>query len=693
MRRSMYPRALHVFPALGLLAALGCGSGGGGSSGASQQGVAGASSAAHLANPNQAQWNVALAAMANGQTPPLPVTFEAPAFDAWNDLVARAWPECRRILDPLLTNQVTTRVSSLAGTGNITSIQNLRNIVVDTQQPLAFRGTGSGSLQVLRIEAPRAGGTWRLAFTADVIASYTVPGFPLAAMISAPVTVDVSDIQIAQEVEADVSNPERPFIRSIRPTQATLRITISSPDPLIQALTGTITSIIDPLIRSTLSLGTLFPQQQLQAIIAHTQAPPYGLGGQPAAAVAGAPDLETLAVELSEIIQRDHMPGDTVIPARYDDPTYKHGNVVGFDGHGDSAIWTGHYVMAEALRYTFNADARALAGAERGLRGLEKCLDVSRPYDGLLGRVVIPVASPFHAQMNTADPDYYTGVSNGVAYAAYGDISRDQYLGAFMAAEQCYLRVPSLRPLARSNISRMVDYLTGHEWNAYFHNDPLKFSRASPMAQTPGVVLAFLKAANLVDPVKYGPEHDRHAAYSSLMWLSAWTSSREIHESYYKFNLGTAQMVLVCSAETDPARYRDYLKSLQIDRDVLGHHDNAWFDAVHGMVVPSQAPAMGARVKNELQRWTLRPRRGFDITNSTDPTIPKAPYSSPLFTQGQGAPLYATEPVPIEKRPFTDFLWQRDPFNLDGGASPYEQSTGTDMILPFWLAKSYGFLP
>src|SRR5262245_33252658 len=122
MRRSMYLRALQVLPALGLLAAMGCGSGGGGgSSGASQQGVTGATSSAHLANPNRAQWNVALAAL-SGVPPPQPVTFEQPAFDAWNDLITRGWPEIRRVLDPLLTNGIVNQIGSLAGSNGITSI-------------------------------------------------------------------------------------------------------------------------------------------------------------------------------------------------------------------------------------------------------------------------------------------------------------------------------------------------------------------------------------------------------------------------------------------------------------------------------------------------------------------------------------------------------------------------------------------
>ena len=49
----------------------------------------------------------------------------------------------------------------------------------------------------------------------------------------------------------------------------------------------------------------------------------------------------------------------------------------------------------------------------------------------------------------------------------------------------------------------------------------------------------------------------------------------------------------------------------------------------------------------------------------------------------------ACQPVPVPIRPPTDFLWQRNPFQLAGGALPTVESAGIDYILPYWMARYY----
>jgi uncharacterized protein (TIGR03437 family) len=48
--------------------------------------------------------------------------------------------------------------------------------------------------------------------------------------------------------------------------------------------------------------------------------------------------------------------------------------------------------------------------------------------------------------------------------------------------------------------------------------------------------------------------------------------------------------------------------------------------------------------------------------------------------------------VPVPQRPPTDFLWQRDPFQLSGGGSGLIESNGIDYILPYWMARYYGVI-
>jgi hypothetical protein len=55
-------------------------------------------------------------------------------------------------------------------------------------------------------------------------------------------------------------------------------------------------------------------------------------------------------------------------------------------------------------------------------------------------------------------------------------------------------------------------------------------------------------------------------------------------------------------------------------------------------------------------------------------------------------PNRACNPVPVDQRPNTDFLWQRTPFQLYGGAIGTIETAAIDYILPYWMARDSGVL-
>jgi uncharacterized protein (TIGR03437 family) len=50
----------------------------------------------------------------------------------------------------------------------------------------------------------------------------------------------------------------------------------------------------------------------------------------------------------------------------------------------------------------------------------------------------------------------------------------------------------------------------------------------------------------------------------------------------------------------------------------------------------------------------------------------------------------ACQPIPVPLRPPTDFLWQRNPFQLAGGLHGTIEGAGIDYILPYWMARYHG---
>lgn len=95
---------------------------------------------------------------------------------------------------------------------------------------------------------------------------------------------------------------------------------------------------------------------------------------------------EQKASEISESIQQRHTPFKTILDPQYDGPTsivLQH-----YARAGDSAIWTGHYLAAEAFRYKVTASGAALENLQRTLDGLRSLVDITGT--GLLARCLFP---------------------------------------------------------------------------------------------------------------------------------------------------------------------------------------------------------------------------------------------------------------------------------------------------------------
>jgi len=49
----------------------------------------------------------------------------------------------------------------------------------------------------------------------------------------------------------------------------------------------------------------------------------------------------------------------------------------------------------------------------------------------------------------------------------------------------------------------------------------------------------------------------------------------------------------------------------------------------------------------------------------------------------------ACTPIPVAQRITTDFIWQRSPFQLQGGGLGAIEGAGIDYILPYWMSRYY----
>jgi hypothetical protein len=106
-------------------------------------------------------------------------------------------------------------------------------------------------------------------------------------------------------------------------------------------------------------------------------------------------------------------------------------------------------------------------------------------------------------------------------------------------------------------------------------------------------------------------------------------------------------------------------------------HQNAHFNMIERDIEGPDA-TRDANTRRYLRLWLQRPRRDYYVD------------LRPKYTAcGENR---ACDPIPVEERPNTDFLWQRSPFLLFGGVDGTVETAGIDYLLPYWMARYYGVL-
>lgn len=87
-------------------------------------------------------------------------------------------------------------------------------------------------------------------------------------------------------------------------------------------------------------------------------------------------------------------------------------------------------------------------------------------------------------------------------------------------------------------------------------------------------------------------------------------------------------------------------------------------------------PTRDERIGKLLNEWLARPRRDYTVD-----------LRGTVEAYGEDRRCAV---VPVLQRVPTDFLWQRNPFQLYGGGSGRIESAGIDYILPYWMGRYYG---
>jgi len=378
------------------------------------------------------------------------------------------------------------------------------------------------------------------------------------------------------------------------------------------------------------------------------------------------------AVAISTNIQQRHLPNGTIV-----DPVFRSAaaqNIVGYTRGGDSALWTGHYLAAEAFRYKVTGSPDAFASVWTALRGIRSLRVVTG--NNLLARCLVPLNWQFASAITREEASHgiYNGTVDGQAFKWVGDTSRDQYSGVFFGLGVAYDLVddPSVRSFISNEVTSLLGYLLDHNWFVLMPD----FSISTVFWGRADQQLSFLAVGRLVNPARFEDDYTNFRAAFALEVLAPIAiESLDDYSSYFKFNLDEINLYNLIRLEDTKRNRKRYMKAYRILRSTIANHDNAHFNVIDRALTGPDTER-DAQIPSELNDWLTRPRRDVFVDNRGK------------FAACGGN--RACDPLPVAVRVPTDFLWQRNPFDLSGGSSGTIESAGIDYILPYWMARYYG---
>jgi uncharacterized protein (TIGR03437 family) len=376
---------------------------------------------------------------------------------------------------------------------------------------------------------------------------------------------------------------------------------------------------------------------------------------------------EADALAISANIQARHLPFGTIL-----DPVFVPADskqITGYTRCGDSALWTGHYLAAEAFRYQVTRDPQALNNVKNAIAGIKSLADVTGT--NVLARCLVPVNSPFASAIRSeeAQNGIYGGKS-GDTYFWVGNTSRDQYSGVMFGLAVAYDMVDDagVQNSISQLVTRLIDFLSGHSWAVVMPDG----SVSTVFLDRPDQILSFLQVGRHVNSDHFSFQYDVQRLLLSAATMVPIAFDTTSDSSYFKFNLDYINLYNLVRLESSDFQ-AIYGQAYGILRNHTAGHQNAFFNLIDRGLNGADASRDGETLAL-LGAWLERSRRDEKI--DLHGVVPVC---------GDRA----CQPVAVPIRPPTDFLWQRDPFQLAGRGDGFIESAGIDYILPYWMTRYY----
>jgi len=171
------------------------------------------------------------------------------------------------------------------------------------------------------------------------------------------------------------------------------------------------------------------------------------------AVVAPSSGLHDRARQYNAWIRKWHLPGGTIGDVYFTDATHK--TVAAYHGTGDSAIWTGTYLAAEAIRLKVTGSPDAEKNVEQLVEAIHRLFQVTG-HTGFMARYTAPLSADplITAQYDPTSPKHHKVTFQGQDWFWSGNTSRDQYQGMLLGYAHAYEALSSTthRQMIRDDI-------------------------------------------------------------------------------------------------------------------------------------------------------------------------------------------------------------------------------------------------
>src|SRR5579872_6847696 len=282
---------------------------------------------------------------------------------------------------------------------------------------------------------------------------------------------------------------------------------------------------------------------------------------------------ESDALAISSNIQARHVPYGAILDPVYAAPNLD--DLTGYTRCGDSALWTGTYLAAEAFRYKVTGSQDALANAKNAFAGIKGLADVTG-YN-LLARCMIPLDSPYAP--NTTGEQQSNGIYTNSSAGWYwiGNTSRDEYSGVFFGLAVAYDMIDdsNLKSEISALVTRLLDYLRGHGWTVFNPDGSLSTTFIIRADQQ----LSFLQVGRHVNPNHYSTSYDVDKIFWSAEILAPIGVDVLSNDSYFKFNLDYMNLYNLIRLES--SSFKDiYEQAYSVLRNHTDDQKNAHFNMI-----------------------------------------------------------------------------------------------------------------